>query len=84
MFYTAPLKALINQKFTEFQRDYGAEKVGILTGDTSRNRDAEIMVLTNEIYRNMLYGTSFGSSDPYLEDLNFVIFDEFHYKRRIR
>lgn len=79
VFYTAPLKALINQKFTEFQRDYGAEKVGILTGDTSRNRDAQIMVLTNEIYRNMLYGTSFGSLDPYLEDLKFVIFDEFHY-----
>ena len=79
VFYTAPLKALINQKFLEFQRDYGLEKVGILTGDTSKNRDAQIMVLTNEIYRNMLYGTTFGSLDPYLEDLKFVIFDEFHY-----
>jgi superfamily II RNA helicase len=79
VFYTAPLKALINQKFLEFQRDYGIEKVGILTGDTSKNRDAQIMVLTNEIYRNMLYGTTFGSLDPYLEDLKFVIFDEFHY-----
>lgn len=78
-FYTAPLKALINQKYHEFCVEYGEAKVGILTGDTSRNRDAQVIVMTTEIYRNMLYGTTFGSLDPYLKDLKFVIFDEFHY-----
>ena len=78
-FYTAPLKALINQKYLEFCKEYGEDKVGIITGDTNKNRDAQIIVMTTEIYRNMLYGTSFGSVDPYLEELKFVIFDEFHY-----
>lgn len=78
-FYTAPLKALINQKFNEFSEKFGEEKVGILTGDTSKNREAQIIVMTTEIYRNMLYGTTFGSLDPYLKDLKFVIFDEFHF-----
>jgi superfamily II RNA helicase len=78
-FYTAPLKALINQKYEEFSEKFGEDKVGILTGDTSKNRDAQVMVMTTEIYRNMLYGTTFGSLDPYLQDLKFLIFDEFHF-----
>lgn len=79
VFYTAPLKALINQKFYEFSKDFGEDKVGIITGDTNRNRDAQIIVMTTEIYRNMLYGTTFGSIDPFLKDLKYLIFDEFHY-----
>jgi superfamily II RNA helicase len=79
VFYTAPLKALINQKFDEFSKEFGGEKVGIITGDTNRNRDAQIIVMTTEIYRNMLYGTTFGSIDPFLKELKYLIFDEFHY-----
>ncbi|MCH2228469.1 MAG: DEAD/DEAH box helicase [Candidatus Caenarcaniphilales bacterium] len=79
VFYTAPLKALINQKFLEFGQEFGEDNVGILTGDTSKNRDAKVIVLTTEIYRNMLYETTFGSIDPYLDQLKFIIFDEFHY-----
>lgn len=79
VFYTAPLKALINQKYYEFSQDFGEKKVGIITGDTNKNRDAQIIVMTTEIYRNMLYGTSFGSIDPFLKDLKYIIFDEFHF-----
>jgi superfamily II RNA helicase len=79
VFYTAPLKALINQKFYEFSKQFGEDKVGIITGDTNRNRDAQIIVMTTEIYRNMLYGTTFGSIDPFLKELKYLIFDEFHY-----
>lgn len=79
VFYTAPLKALINQKFHEFKETYGEENVGIITGDTNQNRDAKVIVMTTEIYRNMLYGTTFGSIDPFLKDLKFIIFDEFHF-----
>ncbi len=79
VFYTAPLKALINQKYYEFSAAFGEAKVGIVTGDTNKNRDAQIIVMTTEIYRNMLYGTTFGSIDPFLHDLKFVIFDEFHF-----
>ena len=79
VFYTAPLKALINQKFYEFAQEFGKDNVGIITGDANQNRDAKIIVMTTEIYRNMLYGTSFGSIDPFLNDLKYVIFDEFHF-----
>ena len=53
VFYTTPLKALSNQKFHDFQKKYGQEKVGIVTGDTSFNRDAQIIVMTTEIYRSI-------------------------------
>ncbi len=79
VFYTTPLKALSNQKFQEFSDRFGAENVGILTGDTAKNREAKVVVMTTEIYRNMLYGTSFGSVDPYLNELLYVILDECHY-----
>src|SRR5258708_37718159 len=59
-FYTTPLKALSNQKFHDFQLAYGEENVGLLTGDISINRDAPIVVMTTEVFRNMLYGTIFG------------------------
>lgn len=79
VFYTTPLKALSNQKFHEFTEKYGENNVGIITGDTAKNREAPIVIMTTEIYRNMLYGTTFGSLDPYLEELQFVILDECHY-----
>src|SRR5574344_270835 len=60
VFYTTPLKALSNQKFGDFSKEYGVNNVGLLTGDTSINRDAQIVVMTTEVFRNMLYGTHFG------------------------
>lgn len=74
VFYTAPIKALSNQKFSEFKRLYGIENVGILTGDVSYNPSAPIVIMTTEIYRNMLL-----TKDPMLETLVYVIFDEIHY-----
>ena len=79
VFYTTPLKALSNQKFHDFQKKYGAENLGIITGDTSTNRDAQIVVMTTEIYRNMLYGTAFGSVDENLKHLKYLVLDECHY-----
>ncbi|MBS3176963.1 DEAD/DEAH box helicase [Candidatus Woesearchaeota archaeon] len=72
--YTSPIKALTNQKYKDFKRSYGADKVGILTGDVTINRDAQILVMTTEIYRNMVI-----SRDPLLEHLSYAIFDEIHF-----
>ena len=79
VFYTTPLKALSNQKFNDFSEKYGADKVGLLTGDTSHNRSAQIVVMTTEVFRNMLYGTNFGSVTDNLKDVGYVILDEVHY-----
>ena len=79
VFYTTPLKALSNQKFSDFSEKYGADKVGLLTGDTSFNRGAQIVVMTTEVFRNMLYGTNFGSVTDNLKDVKYVILDEVHY-----
>ncbi|RLZ02634.1 RNA helicase [Kocuria tytonicola] len=73
-FYTTPIKALSNQKFHEFSRRWGAERVGLLTGDTSVNSEADVVVMTTEVLRNMLYG---GSAT--LANLGFVVMDEVHY-----
>ncbi|MFI7481944.1 DEAD/DEAH box helicase [Kocuria sp. M1R5S2] len=73
-FYTTPIKALSNQKFHEFSRAFGADRVGLLTGDTSVNSEAEVVVMTTEVLRNMLYADS-----PTLLNLGFVIMDEVHY-----
>src|SRR3989344_9593942 len=54
VFYTAPIKALSNQKYAEFKQTYGAENVGILTGDVVQNPHAPLLIMTTEIYRNML------------------------------
>ncbi|MBR9702956.1 DEAD/DEAH box helicase, partial [Candidatus Woesearchaeota archaeon] len=72
--YTAPIKALSNQKYKDFKTDYGAEKVGIMTGDVVHNPTAPILVMTTEIYRNMLL-----SKDQLVNDVSYVIFDEIHY-----
>lgn len=79
VFYTTPLKALSNQKFSDFSAKYGADRVGLLTGDSSFNRNAQIVVMTTEVFRNMLYGTNFGSVTDNLKDVKYVILDEVHY-----
>ena len=79
VFYTTPLKALSNQKYNDFSEKYGIDKVGLLTGDTSINRGAQIVVMTTEVFRNMLYGTNFGSVTDNLKNVKYVILDEVHY-----
>ena len=79
VFYTTPLKALSNQKFSDFSEQYGSDKVGLLTGDTSFNRNAQIVVMTTEVFRNMLYGTNFGSVSDNMKNVRYVILDEVHY-----
>ena len=79
VFYTTPLKALSNQKFNDFSEKYGSDKVGLLTGDTSHNRNAQIVVMTTEVFRNMLYGTNFGSVSDNLKEVRYVVLDEVHY-----
>lgn len=74
LFYTTPMKALSNQKYNEFVEEWGAENVGILTGDTNVNSGARIVVMTTEVLRNMLYADS-----DLLTDLRFVVMDEIHY-----
>ena len=73
-FYTTPIKALSNQKYQEFVERFGEDRVGLLTGDNSVNSDAEILVMTTEVLRNMLYTNS--SS---LLNLGYVVMDEVHY-----
>lgn len=79
IFYTTPLKALSNQKFYDFCEQYGADKVGLLTGDTSINRGAQIVIMTTEVFRNILYGTNFGAVAENLKDVRYVVLDEVHY-----
>ncbi len=70
--YTTPLKALSNQKYADFCRQFGVAEVGILTGDVKVNPRAPILVMTTEILRNMFYTGS-------LEGLAHVVLDECHY-----
>ncbi|MGM3309208.1 DEAD/DEAH box helicase [Anabaena sp. WFMT] len=79
VFYTTPLKALSNQKLRDFREKFGFEQVGLLTGDASINRDAPILVMTTEIFRNMLYGTPIGQIGISLVDVEAVVLDECHY-----
>ncbi|TRZ74194.1 MAG: DEAD/DEAH box helicase [Actinobacteria bacterium] len=73
-FYTAPIKALSNQKFVELSSFYGATQVGLLTGDNSINPTAPIVVMTTEVLRNMIYARS-----QALESLGVVVLDEVHF-----
>lgn len=73
-FYTTPIKALSNQKFFEFVERFGEDRVGLLTGDTNINSDADILVMTTEVLRNMLYANS-----STLANLGSVVMDEVHY-----
>jgi ATP-dependent RNA helicase HelY len=73
-FYTTPIKALSNQKYADLVRRHGADNVGLLTGDSSINGEAPVVVMTTEVLRNMMYA---GSAT--LRGLGFVVMDEVHY-----
>jgi ATP-dependent RNA helicase HelY len=73
-FYTTPIKALSNQKYADLVERYGADKVGLLTGDNAVNGDAPVVVMTTEVLRNMLYADS-----PAIDGLGYVVMDEVHY-----
>ena len=79
VFYTTPLKALSNQKLRDFREQFGPDNVGLVTGDLSVNREAPILVMTTEIFRNMLYGTPIGEIGTSLIDVEAVVLDECHY-----
>ena len=79
VFYTTPLKALSNQKLRDFREQFGEDKVGLLTGDISVNREAPILVMTTEIFRNMLYGTPIGEVGTSMQGVESVVLDECHY-----
>lgn len=74
--YTSPLKALTNSKYQEFSDEFGADKVGILTGDRKENSDAPLIVGTTEIYRNQLFDSLRGGSEV---SADLVVLDEAHY-----
>lgn len=74
--YTTPLKALTNSKYAEFSEEFGAENVGILTGDRKENFDAPLIVGTTEIYRNQLFDALRTGSEV---ETDLVILDEAHY-----
>ncbi|HEX4982056.1 MAG TPA: DEAD/DEAH box helicase, partial [Ilumatobacteraceae bacterium] len=73
-FYTAPIKALSNQKYRDLAEFYGESEVGLLTGDNSINGDASVVVMTTEVLRNMIYG-----GKQRLDDLGVVVLDEVHF-----
>ncbi len=73
-FYTTPIKALSNQKYHDLVARHGEEAVGLLTGDTSVNGEAPVVVMTTEVLRNMIYAGSHT-----LTNLGFVVMDEVHY-----
>ena len=73
-FYTPPSQALSNQKYHDLVRQHGADNVGLLTGDSSINGEAPVVVMTTEVLRNMMYAAS-----TTLTGLGFVVMDEVHY-----
>ena len=73
-FYTAPIKALSNQKFNDLRAVLGDDRVGLLTGDHAINGDAPVVVMTTEVLRNMVYAES-----PALEGLRWIVLDEVHF-----
>ncbi|MFT4108279.1 MAG: DEAD/DEAH box helicase [Propionicimonas sp.] len=73
-FYTTPIKALSNQKYHDLCERHGEANVGLLTGDTTLNGEAPVVVMTTEVLRNMLYAGS-----PTLANLGYVVMDEVHY-----
>lgn len=72
--YTAPIKALSNQKYRDFCEAYGKDNVGIITGDVQINPEGQVLIMTTEIYRNMLL-----SRDKIVGTVSYVVFDEIHY-----
>ena len=77
--YTSPLKALSNTKYTEFSKIFGADQVGILTGDRRDNGQAPLLIMTTEILRNLLFDAGGGEIDIRLDTLGLVILDESQY-----
>lgn len=73
-FYTTPIKALSNQKYHDLVAEHGEQAVGLLTGDVSINGNAEIVVMTTEVLRNMIYADSTA-----LHRLTHVVMDEIHF-----
>jgi ATP-dependent RNA helicase HelY len=73
-FYTTPIKALSNQKYHDLVEIHGVDRVGLLTGDTSINGDAPVVVMTTEVLRNMIHTRSHA-----LDGLSWVVLDEVHY-----
>lgn len=73
-FYTTPIKALSNQKYTDLRREHGDDRVGLLTGDNSINGEAPVVVMTTEVLRNMIHARS-----DALDDLRIVVLDEVHF-----
>jgi len=73
-YYTTPLKALSNQKYADFRRRHGPDKVGLLTGDNSINGEAPVVVMTTEVLRNMIHAERAG-----LAALGYVVLDEVHF-----
>lgn len=74
--YTSPIKALSNQKYRELSEIFGDDKVGLITGDITKNPNANVLIMTTEILKNMLYR---GSS--MIREVSWVIYDEIHYMR---
>lgn len=72
--YTAPVKALVNQKYRNYVQMVGKNQVGILTGDLSENPEAPVLLMTTEVFRNMLV-----AGTPALSKIAWVVFDEIHY-----
>ena len=88
VFYTTPLKALSNQKFRDFQVKFGQnvdsksgiyQEIGLITGDILINPNAPVVVMTTEIFRNMLYSTPIGEVGTSTDNLQSVVLDECHY-----
>lgn len=88
VFYTTPLKALSNQKFRDFQAKFGQNllpelgiyaEIGLITGDVVINANAPVVVMTTEIFRNMLYDTPIGEVGTSIKNVQSVVLDECHY-----
>ena len=72
--YTAPIKALSNQKYRDFRARFGEETVGIQTGDVTINQHAPLLIMTTEIFRNLILEGS-----GRLDSVYYAVFDEIHY-----
>ncbi len=85
--YTSPLKALSNQKYQDLCNQFSPERVGLVTGDIVEHRNASVLVMTTEVYRNMLLeeggiqegSVDAGSRQSFLSQVGVIIFDELHY-----
>ena len=74
MIYSAPLKAISNQKYRDFKLKFGEENVGIITGDVVVNENADLLIMTTEILRALVF-----ARDGRLNSVKWVVFDEIHY-----